>query len=278
MNLGIQRRHFFAGCLTAFLAIVALVAIVVVVAMGDDGEIPRTTVVDELGRTISYLHAGDPSGPRIIYVHGSPGNARAWLDYLKSPIPGFESIALDRPGFGQTVPADPAPSLESQAQAIEPFLVERDGRWPVLVGHSYGGTVVCRAAVDFSDRVGGLVILSGALDPALERKRWYQQVGEFWFMPGLLPRPLRNSNRELIPLRGELEKLAPQLAAIRNPTIILHGTEDDLVPVSNVDFLQRHLLSDSIREIRLFEGRNHLIPWSETEAIREAIQEVAAGS
>lgn len=278
MKLRFQKRFYVMGCLAALLAVVAIVAVAFVMAMGDDAGIPRAKVVDTQGRSISYLHAGEPGGRRIIYVHGSPGNARAWLDYLKDPIPGFESIALDRPGFGQTRPTDPAPSLHSQAEAIEPFLVERDGKWPVLVGHSFGGTVVCQAAADYPDRVGGLVILSGALDPALERKRWYQQVGEFWFIPNLLPRPLRNSNRELIPLKGELEELAPRLATITSPTIILHGTEDDLVPVSNVDFLQRHLLSDSIREIRLFEGRNHLIPWSETEAIREAIQEVAAGS
>ncbi|MCL4694904.1 MAG: alpha/beta hydrolase, partial [Candidatus Hydrogenedentes bacterium] len=72
--------------------------------------------------------------------------------------------------------------------------------------------------------------------------------------------------------------LAPRLAVIRSPTIILHGAEDDLVPVSNVDYLRSHLPPDSIRQIRLFEGRNHLIPYSEPKAIREAIQEVAAGS
>lgn len=278
MKLRFQKRYFLAGCLSALLGIAALAAIAFAMAMGDDEGIPRATVADTQGRSISYLHAGESASQRIIYVHGSPGNARAWLDYLKNPISGFQSIALDRPGFGQTLPAGPASTLQSQAAAIEPFLVERDGKWPILVGHSFGGTVVCQAAADYPDRVGGLVILSGALDPALERKRWYQQVGEFWFVPNLLPRPLRNSNRELIPLKGDLEELAPRLATITSPAIILHGTEDDLVPVSNVDFLQSHLPSESIREIRLFEGRNHLIPWSESEAIREAIQTVAVGS
>jgi pimeloyl-ACP methyl ester carboxylesterase len=272
MSIRFRKRNLLVGCLPVLLGVAGLAAMILVMVMGDDGGVSRATIRDLQGRAISYLRAGNTDSPRIIYVHGSPGNARAWLDYVKLPIPGYESIAFDRPGFGQTTPPDPDPSLEGQAQAIEPFLIERDGRWPVLVGHSFGAPVACRAAVDYRDRVGGLVIVSGALDPGLEKKRWRQRIGEFWLVPKLLPRPLRNSNRELIPLRGELEELAPLLANIRCPTIILHGKVDALVPVSNVAFLTEHLPAEVLQDVVVFENRNHLIPWSESVAIRSAIQ------
>lgn len=272
MKITFRKKSLSIGCLTILLGVAGLAALILVMVLGGDGGVSRAHIRDSQGRAISYLHAGEMNLPRIIYVHGSPGNARAWIDYLKSPIPGRESIALDRPGFGQTVPPDPDLSLEGQARAIKPFLVERDGRWPVLVGHSFGAPVACRAAVDYADRVGGLVIVSGALDPGLEKKRWHQQFGEFWLVPKLLPRPLRNSNRELIPLQGELEELAPLLSNIQCPTIILHGKVDALVPVSNVAFLTEHLPAEVIQDVVVFENRNHLIPWSESVAIRSAIQ------
>src|SRR5262245_37890281 len=57
------------------------------------------TVGAPLFATVSYLRAGDVGGPRVIMVHGTPGSATAWSDYLLSPPPGAEVVALDRPGF-----------------------------------------------------------------------------------------------------------------------------------------------------------------------------------
>jgi pimeloyl-ACP methyl ester carboxylesterase len=272
-----RKRTQFAGCLFTLVGAFSLVALGIGLTLGDDEGVSRATINHSDSRVISYLRAGDADAPRIVYVHGSPGNARAWLNYLKDPIPGHESIAPDRPGFGQTSPAGPIPSLQEQAAAIEPFLVEHDGKWPILVGHSFGGTIVSRVAVDYPDRVGGLVILSGPLDPSNEKLHWYQQAGEFWFVPRLLPRGIRNSNRELRPLKAELEVLEPLLGAIQCPVAILHGKNDALAPVSNVDYLKARLPEGVLRKVVLFEDRNHLIPLSEEAAIREAIEQVAAG-
>jgi hypothetical protein len=56
------------------------------------------------GYRVSYLRAGDPAGRRIILVHGTPGAAEGWLDYLTNVPAGFEHIAVDRPGFGESGP------------------------------------------------------------------------------------------------------------------------------------------------------------------------------
>lgn len=276
MNRPLKRTQI-AGCLVTLAGAFSLVVLAAGLTLGDDEGISRATLNHGDGRVISYLHAGDAGARRIIYVHGSPGNARAWLSYLKDPIAGHESIAPDRPGFGQTSPAGPIPSLQEQAAAIEPFLVEHDGKWPILVGHSFGGTIVSRVAVDYPDHVGGLVILSGPLDPSNEKLHWYQQAGEFWFVPRLLPRGIRNSNRELRPLKAELEELEPLLGSIQCPVAILHGKNDSLAPVSNVDYLKARLPEGVLRKVVLFEDRNHLIPLSEEATIREAIEQIAVG-
>ena len=60
-----------------------------------------------LSTTLSYLRAGDASGPRVILVHGTPGSATAWTDYLLQPPsgplrpkPGLSSATISRPAGG----------------------------------------------------------------------------------------------------------------------------------------------------------------------------------
>ena len=223
---------------------------------------------------ISYLTAGDPKGPRLIYVHGTPGSALAWADYLVRPLPGWESLAYDRPGFGQTKPARAEPSLERQAQALEKFLVKRRGRRPVLIGHSLGGAVVCQAAVGFPDRISGLVILAGSLDPELEHIAWYQKVAEWGFMPRLLPQVLVNANREVLPLKNELARLGPRLKSITCPVVIVHGAEDKLVPEENAEYIKQKLVPGRLTEFNIIPGQNHFLPWNNRPAVLQAIEKI----
>ncbi len=219
--------------------------------------------------TLAYLRSGDPEGPRLIFVHGTPGDATAWLDYLADPIPGWESIAVDRPGFGSSEPEGEVASLALQAAAIEPLLVERRGRWPILIGHSLGGPIVVRVATDAPERVGGLVIVAGNLDPGLEELHWYNDVGSL--LEPLLSRPMRNSNRELDGFKAELELLQAQLPRLSCPVVIVHGTADTLVPFANVDFMQSHFgNARSVRVVSL-TGADHFLPWTHESTLREEI-------
>ena len=83
----------------------------------------------------------------MILVHGTPGSATAWTDYLLSPPPGIELVALDRPGFGSSAPDGAVTRLADQAAAVAALLPTND-RPVVLLGHSLGGAVVARVAAD----------------------------------------------------------------------------------------------------------------------------------
>ena len=220
---------------------------------------------------VSYLRAGNPAGPRVILVHGTPGSATAWSDYLMNVPGGLELVAIDRPGFGRSGPEGALTSLAAQAAAVAALLPD-DGRPVVLLGHSLGGPVIARVAIDHPGKVTGLVLLAASLDPALEEINPLQYVGDWALVRGLLPRVLRNANTELLALKGELDALAPQLNRISAKVVIVHGTLDDLVPVANVPFMQAHLTGSRCIKTVLLEGRNHFLPWNSGPVVRDTIR------
>jgi pimeloyl-ACP methyl ester carboxylesterase len=222
---------------------------------------------------VGLLRKGDANGRRVIFVHGTPGSADGWARFVAAPPPGTEMVAVDRPGFGTTTPSGAVPSLQAQSAAIAPLLVERAGGWPILVGHSLGGPIVVQVALDHPGRVGGLVVLAGSFDPALEHVYGIQRVGEWPGIRSLVPRSLRNANLELIGLRRELEEMAPRLAMLRCRVAVIHGTQDAQVPYANVAFL-RSRLSRARLSVRTLEGADHFLPWNQQALVSATIAEL----
>lgn len=222
-------------------------------------------------QALSVLRAGDRQGPLLILVHGTPGSASGWADYVLDPLPGWEVIALDRPGFGSSDPEDAVTTLEAQAASVV-ALLPAPGRPVVLLGHSLGGPVVAQVAATHPERVSAVVLLAASLDPAQESIHPMQWIGAWPPVRMLLPRAIRNANAELMALKPELVQLADLLPRITSRVVIVHGTKDDLVPVSNVAFMQAHLTGASCVKTILLEGRNHFLPWNSADVVRDAVR------
>jgi dienelactone hydrolase len=225
---------------------------------------------ESLNRQISYLQSAQTQGVLIIYVHGTPGSAQAWVNYVERPVNNSYSIALDRPGFGQSTPELAVTSLHDQASAVL-ALMPTDGQQVILVGHSLGGPVVAQVAAEYPERVKALVLLAASLDPDLEEIHPLQPLGKYWPVRAVLPDKLRNSNDELMDLKLHLLKLEPMLKNITAPVVIVHGTKDDLVPFENVAFMQAKLIRVQCQKTIVLENRNHFLPWNSETVVREAI-------
>jgi pimeloyl-ACP methyl ester carboxylesterase len=221
-------------------------------------------------RVVSALATGPAEARRILLVHGTPGSADGWEDLLDAVGPQWRWVAIDRPGFGLTRPTTAETRLSAQSEALEPFLPPAGEPGAILLGHSLGGAVVADAAARYPDRVGGIVIAAGALDPELERVYWLQRIGDSAGISWMLPRTLRNANRELIEFEAELRALAPRLARVRCPVVVVHGTEDGLVPYANVAYMERMLSHTELRVVRL-EGANHFLPWQYRDVLLRAV-------
>lgn len=232
-------------------------------------------VDDPLNTKLSFLLAGHADGPRVVLVHGTPGSASGWADYLLAPPAGAELVALDRPGFGDSGPDAAVPSLATQAAAVL-ALVPHDGRPVVLLGHSLGAPIVAwaaaRLAAEQPERKVSIVMLAGSLDPAQERVHTMQHVGAWVPVRWALPRVIRNANAELMALKSELQALGKMLPAVKAKVVIVHGTADHLVPVANVAYMQARFSGARCISTVLLEGQNHFLPWNSEGAVREALR------
>jgi len=226
-------------------------------------------------RIINYLKVGDENLPLVIFVHGSPGSLSAFIDFMADTalLKRAQLITVDRPGFGASNFGYAEPSLEKQAAYLKPILEENKNHRPIiLVGHSLGGPIIARMAMDYAELVDGLVIVAGSIDPELEpNETWFRAPLATPFLKWILPRSFRASNDELYKLKPELIKMLPLWNTISCRVIVIQGKKDSLVPAENADFAKKMLSHASSLEFMIKEDMNHFVPWSNPGLIRSAI-------
>jgi pimeloyl-ACP methyl ester carboxylesterase len=145
------------------LIVVGALALAVLVLNWTYGRLPTEpkptgsfVTVDKL--RIHYIeHPG--SGTPVVLIHGLPGTAEDWED-VTPLLAGHRTIAIDRPGFGYStggyVPFD------RQLEIIHELLTKLHVVRPILVGHSYGGTISLGFAERYPGDVRGLVLVDAA--------------------------------------------------------------------------------------------------------------------
>jgi pimeloyl-ACP methyl ester carboxylesterase len=230
---------------------------------------------ESAGIRIHYVAAGLERGPAVAFVHGSPGTWEAWRGFLKDPDLRRRArlLALDRPGFGGSARGRAEPSLERQAAAIAAVLDAERVSGAIVVGHSLGGPIAARLALDRPALARGLALVAPSIDPELEGRRWFNVAGSWRVVQWFLPVDWTTSNREIWWLRRELELLAPGLESLAAPTIVIQGGRDDLVDPANADYVERRFRSAPL-EIRRLPDAGHFVVWEDPAPIRRAIEEL----
>jgi len=117
---------------------------------------PQTILANGVGLT--YVEQGD--GDPVVFVHGSTGDFRGWLDHLALAADRYQAIAYSRRGhYPNAWPADySACTPEAHASDLA-ALITALGYGPVhLVGHSYGALVSLVVAVQRPELVRTLVL------------------------------------------------------------------------------------------------------------------------
>jgi pimeloyl-ACP methyl ester carboxylesterase len=228
---------------------------------------------------INYLISGNDSLPLVLFVHGSPGSLSAFIDFMDDTVllTKTQMISVDRPGFGASNFGYAEPSLVKQCEEIKPILDKHKNNRPVyLVGHSLGGPIIARMAMDYPDLVDGLIFIAASVDPDLEPYEWFRAPLATPFLKWMLPRSIRASNDEIYQLEPQLNQMLPMWPKITCPVIFIQGMQDDLVPAANAEFAKKMLVNAPYEAV-MVSDMNHFIPWSRPVLITDAILKLVEG-
>lgn len=236
---------------------------------------PTEHRIKVFGREINYAEIGKDSLPVVFFVHGSPGSWSAFSGFMKDEdlLKKVKMVSVDRAGFGYSDLENGEKSLEKQAAYLK-LIVEKykqKDKKLILVGHSLGGPMLARMAIDYPELIDNLIFVAPSIDPTLEPACWYRYILDSFFIRYIIPRSFRASNLEILYLKEDLEAMLPFWKNIHQPTIVIQGKKDVLVHPDNAKFAQKMLINAQSLQIWLKDDMNHFVPWSNPELIKEAI-------
>jgi pimeloyl-ACP methyl ester carboxylesterase len=231
---------------------------------------PQGEFVSVEGQRLHYLRRG--TGQAVVLLHASGLTLQDFefslLDLLAE---SYEVIAFDRPGYGHSErPSNQPLTLALNARLLHGALSQMGIEQPILVGHSGGGAVALRYAIDYPSAVKGVVLLApGAYAKGLPRPPLFlftdtpllgplflhtlwtplAQWGAGAFFDGLFapdpppegyvrsakvfysqPNHFRTHAHELRNLAAGLRQQSPRYGEIQVPVTILTGTDDKAAP------------------------------------------------
>jgi pimeloyl-ACP methyl ester carboxylesterase len=225
----------------------------------------------------AYGHLGDKTLPLLVMVHGSPGDYSAWRKYLDDSalLKKYRMIAIDRPGFGASDSTKAYPSMVFQAKVVHQFILQYAENQPViLLGHSVGGPVIARCAMDYPDAAQHIVLLAPAISAKHEQPRWYNWLVKNKWIRSKIPQEMRISQDEMMQLPAELEAMEPLFSQIKAQVWLLHGRLDMIAPFGNSRFLKKKIPAAQLH-FTIFNWQNHFIPWTKFEEIRALLLGIA---
>jgi pimeloyl-ACP methyl ester carboxylesterase len=134
-------------------------------------------MVEVAGATLHVVELGprDAAGPAIVMLHGASSNLEVMRQPVGERLAGDHRVILiDRPGHGwstRTRLEDSTPEI--QGRMIAEALAKLGVNKAIFVVHSWAGALGARMALDYPDRVAGLVMLAPVAYP------WPGGVGRY---------------------------------------------------------------------------------------------------
>jgi pimeloyl-ACP methyl ester carboxylesterase len=248
------------------------------------------------------------AGPAVVCLHSNAAHGGQWRALATRLAATHRVLAVDSYGAGQSPewPSDRTISLADEVALLEPAF-ERAGESFVLVGHSYGGAVALRAAVEQPERVRALVLYEPTLFALIEaegpspneadgirqtaaaasrslddgdRAGAAQAFIDYWMGPGswartpadrqpAIAQAIVNVRRWAHALFTEPTSLA-QIARLELPVLLMTGARST---VSAHGVARRLRAAWPQAEHRAFDALGHMGPITHADVVNEAIED-----
>jgi pimeloyl-ACP methyl ester carboxylesterase len=158
---------------------------------------PAGEMIDVGGHGVHVIREG-AAGPPVLMIHGASANAHEFTWSIAPRLSSDMQVFMaDRPGHGYSERFNGAEQLGAQARQMAGVLDALvPGEKAVIVGHSFGGAVALRVALDRPDLVSGLVLLAPATHD------WGSGSGTSWYNKAAAPPVAGHAFSQLVPLVG----------------------------------------------------------------------------
>ena len=191
------------------------------------------------GNRVRYVSVGSDTLPTVLFIHGAPASISFWKPFFKdsSLLSIARVAAVDRPGYGYSSFGNLYLSYYAQAALLAPVIKKLGSKNKlILVGSSYGGPLCALLAAQYPNLVDGLLLISSSIAPGEEAiwdiaKVIDSPIGEFF------PRVLQVATAEKLNHKKMLEEISDEWGKVICPTILLHGSEDELIYPTNATFV-----------------------------------------
>ena len=259
------------------------------------------------GNDLHYLQRG--SGEPLLLIMGMSGTHLSWGEpFLEALARDFEVTIFDNRGVGKSSRVEPGYSIADLADDTAALIDALGHESMHVTGISMGGMIAQELALRHGEKIRTLTLgctYSGGEGSALTRPETFQRLAGGWqsgdrelalrtgwevnvsaafasdedayqaFKKAALDLPVP------VPvIMGQLQAIgahdtAARLGDVSVPTLVIHGTDDEMLPVDNA-----HLIAERIPAARLeiMEGVGHLFFVEEPDRSAGLIREHARAS
>ncbi|MGO4334778.1 alpha/beta fold hydrolase [Labrys sp. KB_33_2] len=252
-----------------------------------------STITTEDGTQIYYRDFG--SGQPVVFSHGWPLSADAWdaqMVFLGQH--GYRVIAHDRRSHGRSTQTWDGNHMDQYADDLAELIEELNLKDAVLVGHSTGGGEVTRYLGRHGTKRVAKAVLVGAVPPLMlktdanpgglpievfdgirkgtfdNRSQFYKDLTLPFYGYNRPGAQVSEGARESFWLQGMLGGLKGQLDCIKQfsetdftedlkkidvPTLIIHGDDDQIVPIGAAAHLSVKLIPNAT--LKVYPGGSH---------------------
>jgi len=257
---------------------------------------------------LNYVRAG--SGRPVVLIHGNPGSHHDFtLSLFEKLAQSYHTIAFDRPGHGHSERSGTfGTTVEVQAAMIRDALQKLSIEKPLLVGHSWGGSLALAAAVAYGSELSGIVLLAPAAYPSVSIEWWsllprmplLGPLAVKTLTPLIGPAVVKGSLRDAYhpqdlhdeyadrvaqlwmhpdrvsawaydeaTLRASLERLSPRYPELELPVVIVTGDADRVLNPDDHAYPLHKAISHS--KLIVLPETGHQLPQTRPDAVMAAI-------